>query len=91
MKKTTRLLVLFLVLLLATGAWMLAQKSGDRPPGIPAEKWIPLTENSGIVLRDTSRTFNVRGQHGTLFVNVGNGWQEVYLDSGPAGFLPLSR
>jgi len=91
MKKTTSLLVLFLTLLLATGAWMSAQKSGDRPPGVPAEKWIPLTENSGIVLRGTSGTFNVRGQHGILFVKVGNAWQEVYLDSGPAGFLPISR
>ena len=91
MKKTTSLLVLFLTLLLATGAWMSAQKSGDRPPGVPAEKWIPLTENSGIALKDTGRMFNVRGKHGILLVKFGNAWQEVYLASGPTGLVPLSK
>ena len=90
MSRTTKLLVMFLTLLVVTGAWMSAQRSGDRPPGVPTERWAPLTENSGIVLRDTTRTFN-RDWHGILFVKVGNAWHEVYLDSGPAGAVPLSQ
>ncbi len=88
MTRKIKLFVMFLALLLMTGALMLAQKSGDRPSGVPPEKWITLTENSGVVLRDNS--FNVRDQHGTLWVKVDNAWHQIYLDSGPAGFLPIS-
>ena len=70
MSRITKLLVMFLTLLVVTGAWMSAQRSGDRPPGVPTERWIPLAENSGIVLRDTTRTFNNKGWRGILFVKV---------------------
>jgi len=89
MNRTTKLLVMFLTLLVVTGAWMSAQRSGDRPSGVPTERWAPLTENSGIVLKDTTRTFN-KGWHGILFVKIGNDWHEVSLDSGPVLAVPLS-
>ncbi len=89
MAKTGRLLLIFLILMVSTGVWILAQRSGDRPPDVLPQDWIPLTENAGIALK--GRMMNIRAKHGVLLVRSGNQWEQIYLDSGPAGAIPLSR
>ncbi len=80
-----------IILLAVTGGFILSaqMKPGDRPPGGSPAMWIPLTQTSGIVLRepiaDRDRILN----HGTLMVKVHDAWREVYLDVTPSGLMPV--
>ncbi len=92
MSRKVRFFLIFLLFLIATVAWILAQQSGDRPPGVRPENWIPLTKNSGIALKENSRISKVmHKKEGILLVKVDSVWQEVYLASGPGEIVPIAK
>jgi hypothetical protein len=82
-----------IVLLAVTGACVLsAQKdSGNIPPGISPARWIPLTETSGVVLKEPVFGRERILDHGKLMVKVHDTWREVYLDQSPDTFTPARR
>ena len=84
-------LIGIIVLLAVTSGFILsAQKnSANMPPGISPTKWIPLTETSGIVLREPLFDRDRVLSHGTLMVKVHDAWREVYLEISPSGFMPV--
>ncbi len=88
-----RIVTLFgivLVLALTAGFILSAQsRSGNVPRGIPPALWIPLTETSGILLREPLLD-RQRIVGGTLMIKVQDGWREVYLDNAPPGIVPLT-
>lgn len=85
--------------------WGTAQPNTDRPPGVDAERWIPLTENSGLVLLEVgflpaNATVRPRGtegevlrqlQRGTalLMVNIEGAWTRIDLAPPPVRVQPL--
>ncbi len=66
-------------------------KAPDLPPGVPADMWIPLSENSGVFLNINEKSFSVADKvaRGTLFVKVNNAWHRLYLNPGPAVLMPV--
>ncbi len=83
-------LFLFITLLAVTSSCILsAQKtSGEIPPGVSPVKWIPLTQTSGIVLKEPLFERDKVLTHGRLMVKVHDAWREVYLDISPNEFMP---
>ncbi len=80
------LLGIIVLVTIVSGILAFQEKPTNLPPGIPSSMWIPLSENSGIALRDARSTFDLHGKpvtHGTLMVKVGGSWQRVCLDSAP--------
>ena len=65
----------------------------NRPRGVRQSMWIPLSENSGIVLRDTRSKSVNRGTplvHGTIMARIDGLWVRVSLES-EAGVLPVQK
>ena len=90
MTKRATLFGIIVILVVTSGFILSAQKnSGNIPPGVSPAKWIPLTETSGIVLKeplfDRERIVN----HGKLMVKVHDTWREVYLDASASEFMPV--
>ncbi len=48
------LLGIVTIALLAGVVWSQAQTPADRPPGVDAEQWIPLSDSVGIVIMSTT-------------------------------------
>jgi hypothetical protein len=81
------------ILLVANSGFVFTseKKPTNLPPGVFPTMWIPLTENSGIALRDQLPMSDLRGNtvtHGTLMVKVGDVWQRMCLESAPE-FMPV--
>lgn len=71
-----------------------AQKKTDLPPGVLAEMWMPINENSGVALNfEGSRLSPSALIHGTLMIRSDGVWTKVYLDPAPEkhGFMPVTR
>lgn len=68
------------------------QSSTSRPAEVPSTLWIPLSEHSGIALRDTKfGTFRSKAMaHGTLMAKVDGIWLRVSLDSEPE-IMPVGK
>ncbi len=87
--KSLLLAIVALVVITAGFVFALQEKPAKLPPGIPPALWVPLTENSGIALKDTR--YNLYGKpvfRGTLMVKVDGNWQTIYIQSSP-GAMPL--
>jgi hypothetical protein len=80
-----------IVLLVVTSGFILSAQKDSRnmPQGVSPAKWIPLTDTSGIVLREPVLGRERVLDHGTLMVKVHDAWREVYLDGSPNGFMPV--
>jgi hypothetical protein len=90
MRRSVSLLGLIVVLTVTAGFVVSAQmRTGNIPPGVSPAKWIPLTETSGIVLKEPLLDRQKILNHGTLMVKVQDGWREVYLDNAPHDFMPV--
>ncbi|MBN1571025.1 MAG: hypothetical protein JXA73_24525 [Acidobacteria bacterium] len=92
MSKRRILLSAFIVALIVIGFLSAPQaKVADLPPGVTAETWIPLSDNSGVLLSSDARLLSGRNRvaRGTLFVKVDNVWHRFYPDPGPAVFMPV--
>jgi hypothetical protein len=64
-------------------------KPPDLPPGVTAAEWVPLAENSGVLLTQNRRFFGTpNDMHGTLFVKVANVWHRLYFDPAPVTAMP---
>ena len=61
--------ILVAVALLAAATWVRAQSQGDRPPGVDAERWIPISDNAG-VMADGRPTQSAPDFKGTGRTNV---------------------
>lgn len=90
MTKRATLFGIIVLLVVTSGIILSAQKdTGNMPPGVSPAKWIPLTETSGILLREPVFGRDKPLDHGTLMVKVHDAWREVYLDGSPNGFMPV--
>ncbi len=90
MKGRTILLLIVITVVATGGIFAFQEQPTNMPPGV--QKWIPLTENSGIALSDAITMFDLQGKpvaHGILMVKVHNSWREVYLDTAPHGIMPV--
>ncbi len=65
----------------------LPQYSTNRPPGIPSTLWIPLSQHSGIALRDIKPPM----AHGIIMAEVDGDWLRVSLDASESEIMPLQR
>lgn len=85
--------------------WVRAQSSGDRPPGVAQESWIPISDSAGILVLDTSPPFggltdplppNVsvasRAPITGVLVAKHNGvWARIEMPEPPARARPLRK
>jgi hypothetical protein len=54
--------------------------SQERPLGIEAHLWIPVTENLGLALRSGNQLGGQTALLGTFWVRQGQDWQPVHID-----------
>ncbi len=93
MSKKMMLLGSFIVFLIVVGFLSAPQaKVADMPPGVLASMWIPLSDNSGVLLSSDGRLqagLNTAGRtisvesRGTLFIKTDNVWHRFYWEPGP--------
>ena len=96
--------ILVAVALLAAATWVRAQSQGDRPPGVDAERWIPISDNAGVWLMGgltqsppISRAPGVRTsicieciqRTGQLMVKFNGAWFQVHAPEPPIRFEQL--
>jgi hypothetical protein len=94
MSKRKMLLGSLIVFLIVIGFLSMPQaKVADMPPGVIASMWVPLSDNSGILLSRDARPLagSDRASRGTLFIKTDNVWHRFYLDSAPAAIMPVDR
>ena len=91
LKKSMLIETLMLVLLATVFLSMPQAKTPDLPPGVTADMWISLSDNSGILLSSNGRFFTGKDKvsRGTLFVKMDNVWHRFYLDPGPPVIMPV--
>jgi len=89
-RQTVLLGTLTLILLLAGCIFSYQMKPADLPPGIASANWVPLSENSGVLLtRNRKFLGSPDDLHGTLYVKVENVWHRFYFDPAPVAIMPL--
>ncbi len=94
--KMTRRIVVWgtLALIVASLAFVAAQKKTDLPPGVLEEMWIPINESAGVVLDYEGSPHEPSAlTHGTLMIKSHGAWIKVYLDPTPEkrGFMPVTE
>ena len=87
-----------LVVLIVAGLGLVTKaqnKPADRPPSVPEEMWVPLTDSAGIALSPNLDILDRRHDpaliYGSLMVKTHGVWQKAYLEQAPlkGGFMPI--
>lgn len=61
----------------------------ERPAGVAADEWHPISETLGLVVRYASSERGERRLVGTLMVKEGRRWQPVIVNPPSAGMVPV--
>jgi hypothetical protein len=94
MSRKNVLLSMSILVLLAVGmAFTFQSKVPDMPLGNPEDSWISLSENAGILLSHDRKAVGSDHSeiHGTIYIKRNSVWKRVYLEPGPAEFIPLVK
>ena len=59
-----------------------------RSPGIAPQRWHPLSETTGIVLREQHTVSGPMELRGTLMIRRDQQWRAAYLERGDATVVP---